>query len=177
MECPSCSHENIEGADQCARCHADLSCYDELGEGSDIERDLLRRPLGDLLAQDYIVVAPDCSVRETIQRWRDGTHHCAVVVDQGAIVGIFTERDVLTKLAADFDRHGDDPVSVHMTPDPVTLETHTPIAYGLNRMMTGGYRHIPLVSDGKLCGIVSVRQILEYLAERCGDVIGAATPA
>ena len=177
MECPLCSHENIEGADQCAQCHADLGFLDELGEGSDIERDLLRRPLGDLLAQDYIVVAPDCSVRETIRGWRDGAHHCAVVVEGDTIVGIFTERDVLTKLAGDFDRHADDPVRDHMTPDPVTLETQTPIAYGLNRMMAGGYRHIPLVSNGKLSGMVSVRQIIEYITERCGDVIDAVTPA
>lgn len=166
MECPHCSTENIEGSDLCTSCQADLAGVDESDSLSDIERDLIRRPLGDLAAHDYVVVEPNTSVRETLQKWRDGGFHCAIVAEGDAIVGIFTERDVLRNLAHDFEACADDPVSKHMTPSPSMLESDVPVAFALNRMTVGGYRHVPITQNQRLCGVVSVRDMLSYLHDR-----------
>ncbi len=176
MICPSCGHDNIEGDDLCARCHADLTHITAVNQRTDIEDDLLQRPLGELATDRYIEVPPDRSIREMVRTWQEGGHHCAVVVAEGAIVGIFTERDLLQKLANDYDALANAPVRDFMTRDPVTLKDDVPVAFAMNRMMVGGYRHIPVERDGRLTGIVSVRDILAYLGKRFGDVIRTETP-
>ena len=65
------------------------------------------------------------------------------------------------------------PVSDHMTANPVTLQADDPVAYALNRMMVGGYRHIPVQRDGKLVGVASVRDILGYLVKRFPELVTA----
>lgn len=176
MECPFCSYDNLEGVDQCARCQADLTHITGAAEELDIERDLLSRPLSDLLAKDYVVVSPKLSVAETIRKIADDGCHCAIVVDNDAIEGIFTERDVLRKVADQFDAQADRPVAEFMTPNPATLQHDVPVAFALNRMMVGGYRHVPIEQDGTLAGMVSVRDILNYLAKEFSDVITAHSP-
>lgn len=164
MECPFCSQDNIQGVDQCAHCGADLTDVSINPQHSDIEKNLLSCTLGELLAHDYVVVSPELSVRDTVHQLNKSGHHCAVVIEQDAVVGIFTERDVLRKLAQDFPSKGDRPIREFMTPNPVTLAHDVPVAFGLNRMMVGDYRHIPIVRDGKLAGILSVRDVLRYLS-------------
>ena len=58
------------------------------------------------------------------------------------------------------------PISQFMTADPVTLETSDKIAYALHKMNVGGYRHMPILFEGKLAGVISIRDILRYLTER-----------
>jgi len=177
MNCPLCGCDNLEGADACSRCGADLRDGEALAATSDLERELLHCSLGDLAADGYIEVSPECSVAETVRRWHQQGCHCAIVVESGRIVGIFTERDLLMKLAHRFAEAADAPVRDYMTPDPVTLNCDDPAAFALNRMMVGGYRHIPIQRDGALAGMVSVRDILAYLARQFEDVIAADVPA
>ncbi len=59
-----------------------------------------------------------------------------------------------------------------MTADPVTLETNDKIAYALQKMNVGGYRHIPILFEGKLAGVISIRDILRYLTERIAATAG-----
>lgn len=91
---------------------------------------------------------------------------CVLVEDGGKLVGIFTERDILTKLVGT----GYDPAKVAvdgaMTRDPETLTPEDPIAFALQQMSIGGYRHVPLVDpDGHAVGILSVKDIVDYLTE------------
>lgn len=166
MECPFCGSENIEGVDQCASCEVDLTDLARLTTESDIEIDLLQRPLGELAASDYASATPDTPIRQIIQELNGSGHHCAIILEDGRVTGILTARDVLNKLTEHFDALADDPVAKHMTPSPVTLGYDDSVAFGLNRMVVGGYRHIPVIRDGKVFGVVSVRNVLQYLADR-----------
>ena len=169
MKCPLCSCENIDGADTCERCQTDLTTAVDESDGSVIERDLLTRTVGELLAHDYLEVAPDTSVGEVIRRLNDSGHHCAIVVSDGAIRGIFTERDILNKLADSLGQNDGAPVRDFMTPDPVVLDHDVSVAFALNRLVVGGYRHLPIRRDGRLVGMVSVRDVLAYLVERLSE--------
>ncbi len=176
MICPFCDFENIEGVDQCERCQADLAhlqggenlCY--------IEHDLLHRPLGELAVRDYLEVTPETSVADTVRRMNEGGHHCALIVSDKRLAGIFTERDVLIKLAGCGELPSDRPISDLMVEQPTTLSRTDTVALALNRMMVRGYRHIPVVDgDGNLAGVVSVRDILRYLVERHGRDLNVAS--
>lgn len=168
MHCPYCNFENIEGVDQCARCDIDLTNMQRIQESehSDIERNLLKQSLDAIATKDYVVISPDTTVRNTIDLMNKGGFHCAMVVENESIVGIFTERDILHKLAQQYNDKADSPVSDFMTKNPVTLRNRDPIVYGLNRMMVGEYRHIPIEKDGQLSGMVSVRDVLRYMVEQ-----------
>lgn len=171
MECPFCSHENLEGVDQCARCEADLT--DELAgvASHDIEENLMHTHLDELLSQDFLTVRSDCPVVEAVRAMEQNGFHCAVVIDEGDIRGIFTERDALNKLAIEYTRVSARPVSEFMTANPETLDADAPVAFALNLMVVGGYRHLPIVRDGKLAGVVSVKHIFAYLSRQFSDVV------
>ncbi len=70
------------------------------------------------------------------------------------------------KLNTDAPKLLNHPISQFMTSGPVTLETNDKIAYALHKMNLGGYRHIPILFQGKLAGVISIRDILRYLTER-----------
>lgn len=173
MECPLCTQVNFDGTDNCSSCGADLTYLGKLPAENDIERELLTHPLRKLACEDYVVVEPQTTVDETLTQWREAGVHCAMVVENDGLVGIFTERDVLNKIAAEVGQRSKDPVSVYMTRDPETLEESVPVAFALNRMMVGGYRRVPLTRDGKLVGAVSVRDVFEHLVGRFPEVLGA----
>ncbi len=61
----------------------------------------------------------------------------------------------------------DRPISEVMTVNPATLKSRDKIAYALHRMNVGGFRHVPILDDdGRLMGVISIRDILSYLTER-----------
>ena len=75
------------------------------------------------------------------------------------------------------DRYADvsgEPVTEFMTPNPETLDVSSPIAYALNRMSTGDFRHLPVTNAGQLVGIISLRDVLGFLSEWYPDLIPAS---
>jgi CBS domain-containing protein len=91
---------------------------------------------------------------------------CLLVTDADErITGIFTERDVLTRVAAE----GLDPVGVTlrevMTPNPETVKPDHPLAHVVHLMMVGDLRYLPLVDDrGRAVGVITSRGLIDYIA-------------
>jgi len=96
---------------------------------------------------------------------REGNRGAAVVVSSGALVGIFTERDVLMRVAGqsmDLDHVA---ISQLMTANPLTLPVDASVAFALNKMLIEGFRHIPLVDDqNRPIAVVSMRDLIDYLS-------------
>jgi CBS domain-containing protein len=89
-----------------------------------------------------------------------------MIVRESRIIGVFTERDAILKLHHRHLSLADQPVSEFMTPHPQTLDPHAKIAFAVQRMDVGSYRHIPIVDEqSRPTGIVSVRDILRYFHE------------
>jgi CBS domain-containing protein len=113
---------------------------------------------------------PSTTVLDAVHMMNDRHVGCVCVVENDRLVGIFTERDVLRKVvehALDTKRT---PVSELMTKSPETLTVDDKIAFALNKMHVGGYRHIPIVDRaGKLTGIISIRDIAEFVCEMFPD--------
>ena len=164
--CPYCEAENIEGADECDECGESLADLSVRVPASSVEADLLRDRIERLWPKSPSTVSPETPVGEVLKKMVDERIGCVMVVDGGKLVGIFSERDALMKLNTDAPKFVDRPISQFMTPDPVTLETSDKIAFALHKMNVGGYRHVPILFDGKLAGVISIRDILRYLTER-----------
>jgi CBS domain-containing protein len=166
--CPSCGAENIEGADVCERCMMDLSSIDVPESTQVVNESDLTIPISAVRMTRPTTVGPMQTVREAIAQMREDPTGAVVVVENGQVVGIFTDRDVLKKTAA---RKGvmDEPVALYMTHDPVVLREDDTMAYALNKMGDGGFRHIPVVRDGELVGMVTVRDVMNWLLGRYFD--------
>jgi CBS domain-containing protein len=165
MICPSCGYDNIEGTDRCEECMTSLFNLDEAQGG---RSDLARSVMGDNLShleQEFLGVAPDAPVAEVIKQMKQARLGCALVLDDGKLVGIFTERDLLNKLTGEDAHSQATAVKELMSADPETLRETDSIATALNHMSMGRYRHIPVrKSDGTYC-VTSIKHVLKYIAK------------
>jgi CBS domain containing-hemolysin-like protein len=113
-----------------------------------------------------IVVDASVSLAEALRKMREARRGAVLVVRDGVLAGIFTERDVLLRVAGfpvDVNRAT---VAEHMTPQPHTLPADSSVAFALNKMVVEGFRHIPLVDDhGRPIGMVSMRDLIDYLSD------------
>jgi CBS domain-containing protein len=164
--CPFCEAENIEGADECEQCQQPLTEMSIRVPASSVEAGLLRDRIEILWPKSPSTVPPDKPVGLVLKKMVSEGIGCVMVVEGDKLVGIFSERDALMKLNIDAPRLMDKPIVQFMTPKPATLETSDRIAFALQKMNVGGYRHLPIMFCGKLAGVISIRDILRYLTER-----------
>ena len=103
----------------------------------DLESALLTETLDKVTTQPPLVVDAGATLAETISRMQQGARGCALVVgDAGRLAGIFTERDVLMRVAGHTIDYGQTAVRDFMTRDPVTLPSDSSVAFALNDTST-----------------------------------------
>ena len=131
---------------------------------------LLREPLTVLPIRRALIMATRATVTDAMRAMQREGRGCVLVTDDGTdqtkLTGIFTERDVLFRIV---DK-GRNPAALAigdvMTSDPEALPARTTVAYVLNKMSVGGFRHIPVVDDERRPAfVVSVRDVVEFLVE------------
>lgn len=167
MLCPDCGYDNIDGVDVCEACGQPMW---EMESGGKLEQSIAKHSVQVLVPKTPLTIESTVPVRDAIRKMFDEKIGCLLVEDQGNLVGIFTERDVLNKVAADLAGL-DRPVTNFMTASPETITSQDSIAYALHAMDSGGYRHLPVVDNsGKPTGIISVRDILRFLCVRFAEI-------
>jgi CBS domain-containing protein len=132
----------------------------------DLESALVTIRLSDVVEHTPLVVDAGSSLAAVIEAMQRDARGTALVVEGGKLVGIFTERDVLMKVAGHPIDLTQSKVSAFMTPNPVTLPADSAVAFALNRMVLEGFRHIPVVDDdNRPVAEVSMRNLIEYLSD------------
>jgi CBS domain-containing protein len=105
------------------------------------------------------------TVADAVGHMRRERVGCLLVVRDGELVGVFTERDLLTKVLS----RGEPltiPLAVVMTPHPVAVNAKEPVRTAVERMQKGGYRHVPVVDENNHpVGVLSAKRIVHYLVE------------
>jgi CBS domain-containing protein len=162
MRCPVCGYDNLIGADICDNCGADIFGRDLPAQATDFRGALLGEHLHDLEGATPIVVAPDTSLDVVVETMHREQADCVLVVSADRLVGIFTDRDAVLKAAG--RPLGEIRVDAVMTHDPVVLRHDDPIAVAIHKMAVGGFRHIPIVEDGRPTAVVSARDVFAHLA-------------
>ena len=172
MRCPYCSADNIAGVELCENCGADLAGLDiPEARGGGVGR-LMRDRIADIDLTPPITATADETVAAVVERMREARHGCVQVGGGELQTGIFTERDVMSRvLLAGLDP-GATTVGEVMTPRPITLDVVDPPAHAIYRMVSQGFRHLPITRSGKLVGSISVRNILHYLDHK---ILGVET--
>ncbi len=121
---------------------------------------LTRRPAGHLLETPAGEL-----VHAVVQEMNARSVGSALVLERGALVGIFTERDALTRVLA----WGRDPratsVGAVMTPAPLTVPPSTTLSAALTYMRTFHVCHLPVVDEGAVLGVIAMRDVVEAIAD------------
>lgn len=141
------------------------------------------RPISSLIPGQRILTVPKgTTVREAAQRMRDLKVGAAMVVAKEKLIGIFTERDALFRVIAEGRDPATTPVGSVMTRNPQTISADRPFGHALHLMYEGGFRHVPVVEDGRPIGMVSARDALgpeleEFESDlerktRIGEILG-----
>lgn len=127
--------------------------------------------------QKVCAMRPDGRVDEAARRMRFFNIGAIVVVDAGGrIVGIVTERDITQRVVAQCRDPSAVALAEIMTPNPDTLGPDDTAQDALDLMRVRGYRHLPVVSAGRLAGIVSVRDLYEATRLALQQVINERRP-
>lgn len=166
IPCPACGFENLEGADHCEQCQASLTDLSHPQPRSTVEKGLMKDRIELLGPRKPLTVSPNDTVGSVLQKMVAERIGCVMVMEGDELAGIFTEFDALMRVNTSVKSLADRPISSVMTSKPVTLNLENKIAYALHQMHVGGYRHLPILSGGKLVGVSSIRDILNYLAQR-----------
>jgi len=165
MLCPFCGADNIPGIDLCESCGSDLAGLDGVESETGFQGRLMSDRVGDLTMGPALVVDAATTVEKAVEKMRRFRHGCALVEDGNRLVGIFTERDLLTRVIRQGLDASEVTMSDVMTRSPSTLSPGDPPAFAIHRMVQQGLRHLPVIEDGELQGFVSVRNILRYVHE------------
>ena len=147
----------------------------DLEEYSTTLEDESREIRGALLADTIRVLDPDeplcvlatVSVKEAVAAMMAKRRAAVLIVDADRrLAGIFTERDVLTRVVAPGLEPAATPLGEVMTRRPEALSIGDRVAFAVNRMSVAGYRTIPLVdADQRPVGVVTVNHFIKWMAD------------
>ncbi len=147
----------------------------EVGRRRDVGRQILLTRLSEVKRdQAPVTVGPDATVARAVELMKKKRASAVLVVaarKPRKLLGLFTERDFLGRAlgARGFGRL---PVKKVMTADPEALSPGDSVAYALNKMHVGRFRHVPLVDgDGVPVGMISARDLVDFICELCPEEI------
>ena len=134
--------------------------HHEISSALDIED-----PIKKLNLRPVIKANHNQTIKEVVKILNEQHMGCVLVADdQDRTVGIFTERDILKRILQNNLDLNKEKLKDHMTKNPETLSEDDPIAYALNKMSAGSYRHIPITKKGEVKYILSVKDIVDHIS-------------
>lgn len=125
------------------------------------------RSILDAKGHDVLTIAPNATLSEATRLLAEHRIGAIVVTDsEGRVIGILSERDVVRVVGRDGPARLDDAVTSVMTHKVVTCDVMDTVTEIMERMTAGRFRHVPVVSGGRLTGIISIGDVVKHrLAE------------
>jgi CBS domain-containing protein len=119
------------------------------------------RTIRAIIENQEVVSAPgSMTVREVARLMKERRVGAVMIVEEGKLAGIFTERDVLFRVIAEDGDVRTTRLADVMTRNPQTIHPDKPFPDALHLMYEGGFRHVPVVEDGRPVGVISARDAL-----------------
>jgi CBS domain-containing protein len=137
--------------------------FDRLAGGA---KHMVRKVLPDIVSgQDVFELTGNASVLDAARGMAERNVHSVLITEGGHLTGIFTGTDLVKKVVAEGLDPNLTPLSDVMTRDPETVSPGFNAIEALHRMHDGRFRHLPIVENGKVVGILSRRDFLDYEIE------------
>jgi len=185
VSCPACGTQNLPGDDICINCGAELASTDAAETSAASISPLLSRPLGSLAMGRVATIEANMPVGGALSAMHEQGIDCLLVMDEGRLIGVFTERDAVLKLAdrrlsigairrrfmhaVRHVRLGSRTLTSDvMTPDPVVLQADETVAVAIHKMAVGGFRHIPVLDGDQPVGVIAASDVFRHVVEHAG---------
>lgn len=162
VNCPACSERNIPGEDQCWSCLASLTDIDLPVTQQPASTTDLNRSLDTVRLRKAVTVHASATVAQAVELLRYDPGSGVLILRDGLLAGIFTERDVLHKVAGKPDTLSR-PITDFMTPDPVVLNETDRMNVVLHKMGVGGFRHLPVLREGEIIGVITANEVMRWV--------------
>lgn len=128
---------------------------------------LARATLAELEPRAHARIEVGASLAAAVEAMRARGRGCVLVEDDGRLVGIFTERDLLARVDHADPHWGERPIEAAMTAAPMVAHPDDSLFEAVRRLTEGRRRHLPICDrDGHLLGLISIRDILAFIAAR-----------
>ena len=171
MICPNCGNDNLPGSEECSRCTQDLTQLDLPIAQNRVERSLMEDPVHALKPRTPITIGPAAPIGEALALMLTENLGALLVVDDDQkLIGILSERDLLMKVAGRATSYDAVRVRDVMTRNPETVTAEDSLAFAVHKMDVGGYRHVPVVEDGRPTGALSARDLLRHIVRLCKEI-------
>lgn len=168
-KCPYCGATTLPGEERCPQClHSTMAReMPQVKKGDALHSALLSHPVSQLMTgADLLVCSPTDTVQKVVQIFQKEKKGCVLVYQKKKLVGILSNRDILMRAALKDDSLAKMKVEDVMTPNPGSVTPADPLAYALNKMAMGGYRHVPVLrTDGSPVSILLIKDVLRYLSQ------------
>jgi CBS domain-containing protein len=116
-----------------------------------------------IMSRELVTVPASATLAAAAEKMSGGRVGAALVLDEGNLLGILTERDVLRAVAQ--GRVQESTAADWMTRDPETIEPSESTDMAATLMIHGGFRHLPVVEEGSVVGIVSIRDLMRVVLD------------
>ncbi len=120
--------------------------------------------LTELMNTSIVSISPEATIAEAARRMAEAETGASVVMEAEQLVGVISERDILRHVGA--GRPTDDLVRDRMTRHVQTASTSTDLAEAMAVMVDGRFRHLPIVDEGRVVGLISMRDLMAWTALR-----------
>ncbi len=142
-----------------------------------------QRPIQSVIAKQKVLTSPaNTTVHAAAKAMKERNVSSVLVVDGNRLIGIFTERDAVSRVLAEGRNANATKLADVMTRNPKTISPEKPVGHALLMMYEGGFRHVPVVKNGHPVGMITARDALvpelqEFESElerrnRIGEVLG-----
>jgi CBS domain-containing protein len=121
-----------------------------------------------------VLVDPETAVIRAVERMHEADVGAVAVVEEGKLVGVFTERDLMNRVVLRRRDPETTPVSEVMTRDVISVRRDMPFGDAFRMMVGRNFRHLPIVvDDGRVIGMLSARHLYEHAVERLQDELNS----
>lgn len=169
-KCPYCGHINLPGEDRCVQCFHSLMHRNlpKVKKDDKLQSVIMTAPISDLITgQDLLVASATDSVKKIVEILRKENKNAVLIYKKKKLVGIISNRDILRKVVGKYKDLSKVSAQDVMTPNPEYVTADAPIAYVVNKMAMGGFRHVPVLEqDGTPISIIIIKDVLRYLSQR-----------
>lgn len=143
-----------------------LENYDPKNFDDPLAKALAEHSVSHIQHQPHVTIHPDTSLVDAINKLASGHVACLLVEEDGKLIGVFTHREVLNKIALE-TAQDQRTVGEVMTKNPVYVYADQPAAAALAVMAVSGHRHVPVVdSHERIVGIVSPQRVTAFLSKQ-----------
>lgn len=167
-KCPSCGFENIEGSERCEQCLHSMVVHKIAKPASEdrYQNALMNAPVSEMVTgEDLLVAAPSDTVAKIVEIFQKKAKSCVLIYEKKKLVGIFSNRDLIRRVAGIHENLSKVKIREVMTATPEYVGLNDPISFLVNKMAMGGFRHVPVIaSDGSPISIVNIHDVMHYLS-------------